>query len=127
MAEAASILIVEDESMVALFLDRAVRRAGYSVVGPFDTVPEAMDAIAAPEITIDAAILDLSLRDNQTSLGIARALHRHGIPFAFLTGDDTALTPESHDGLEAPRILIKPVPLAVLFQTLRDLVDSPQD
>lgn len=127
MAEPASILIVEDETMVALFLDRAVRKAGYDVVGPFDTVPQAMEAIAAPDIPIDAAILDLSLRDNQTSMGIARELRGLGIPFAFLTGDDSTLTPDSHDGNVPRRVLIKPVPLAVLFQTLRDMVNSPQD
>lgn len=126
MSEAPAILIVEDEPLVANFLGRVVRSIGYAVAGVCSNSSEALRALDQPDLRIVAAILDYSLRDGQTSLPVARELRRRSLPFMFLTGDDTAIAEEfGRTGYPVP-ILVKPVPLALLRETLRRTVgDSP--
>src|SRR4029079_10324622 len=53
------ILIVEDESLIAMLIGDAVEEAGGEVVGPCYTVAECMKAAQVEEI--DAAVLDVDL------------------------------------------------------------------
>jgi DNA-binding response OmpR family regulator len=84
------ILVVEDEALIAMDLARVVRRAGCEVVGPAGRVEEALRLAAGQPI--DAAILDVNL-GGEESFGVADALARRGVPFAFLTGYDGTVLP----------------------------------
>jgi CheY-like chemotaxis protein len=77
------VLIVEDESMIAMVMADQVAELGYTVVGPVCTMSEArhLAAIAA----IDAALLDINL-NGALSHEIADILSRRNIPFVFITG-----------------------------------------
>jgi DNA-binding response OmpR family regulator len=79
----ARILIVEDEALIADLLQGMLEELGYEVVGPAASVAEAMCAIDST--TIDAAILDLLLRDQRVE-PVAAVLRAKGTPFAFATG-----------------------------------------
>jgi DNA-binding NtrC family response regulator len=77
------VLVAEDEFVIALEIEDTLRRAGYEVVGPAATAGEA-ERLAAEE-PLDAAVLDLELRDG-TAVAAADALAGRGIPFVFLSG-----------------------------------------
>ena len=77
------VLVAEDEFVIALEIGDTLRRAGYEVVGPAATAGEA--ARLAAEGPLDAAVLDLGLRDG-TAIAAADALAARGVPFVFLSG-----------------------------------------
>src|SRR3954447_773302 len=77
------VLVAEDEFVIAREVGEALRRAGFEVVGPAATAGEA-ERLAAEE-PLDAAVLDLELRDGM-AVAAADALAGRGIPFVFLSG-----------------------------------------
>lgn len=89
------ILIVEDESLVAMLLEAVVEDLGAVPVGPASTVEEGVD-LAGRE-TIDAALLDVNVA-GQRVFPVARVLTERGTPFAFSTGYGESGLPEEWRG-----------------------------
>ena len=83
MAAPHSILIVEDEPLIAMMIEDFLEVLGKALAGFVDTVDAALALIAAGGI--DAAILDVNLRGGEKSFPIADALAAKGIPFVFAT------------------------------------------
>ncbi|HYD88175.1 MAG TPA: PAS domain S-box protein [Vitreimonas sp.] len=77
------ILVVEDETLIAMVLVDYLEEAGCQVVGPAATVEAALGLVDAGDI--DAALLDGNLAGQRVD-GIAAALTKKGVPFAFVTG-----------------------------------------
>ena len=108
------ILVVEDESLIALFISEVLETAGFEVVGPWPTVSKALAQLAIPDCC-DAAVLDASLR-NESAVAVAKALVALGIPFVVATGyNQSQLPPE----LAAVPILAKPVNTEQLIACVR--------
>ena len=82
------ILIVEDESLVALDEEALVRSLGFEVLGPVGHLEEALHIVATERI--DGAVLDIHLDGNATSYPLAAELETRRIPFLFVTGTDKA-------------------------------------
>ncbi|OYY72347.1 response regulator [Sphingomonas sp. 28-63-12] len=79
-----TILIVEDEPLIAMMLEDFLDILGKKVIGPVDCTEDGLAAIAAGGI--DAAILDINLRGGETSWLLADALAEAGVPFVFASG-----------------------------------------
>jgi CheY-like chemotaxis protein len=77
------VLLVEDESLVAMMMGEALRELGYSVIGPCATAAEAAATIDSTDV--NAAILDVNL-DGELVYPVAELLAAREIPFAFITG-----------------------------------------
>lgn len=77
------VLVVEDESLVAMLLETILEDMGCETVGPASTIEEGL-RLAADE-RIDAALLDVNVSGRQV-FPIARALKDRGVPFVFSTG-----------------------------------------
>ena len=114
---APAILIVEDEPLIAMMLEDFLETLGYRVGGVADTVAEALSLIEAS--AFDAVILDVNLRDGESSWAIADALTARGVPFALATGGSADLVPEDHLGTP---ILSKPYTMDGLDATLTKLL-----
>lgn len=76
------VLVVEDEFILALSIERALADAGCEVVGPVGRVSEA--AQAAQDCPLDGAILDVHLH-GETVSPVADRLVRSGVPVLFTT------------------------------------------
>jgi len=76
------VLVVEDETLLAMDLCIVLEEAGYQVVGPAATVAGALALIEASPP--DACVLDLNLRGEQSS-AVAQALKERSIPFLLAT------------------------------------------
>jgi DNA-binding response OmpR family regulator len=113
------ILVVEDEAMIALDLETALRRSGCEVVGPVATVAAAERALA--EQLPDAAVLDIEVADGKT-FPIADALADRGVPFVFLTGYEPDSVPERHAGRP---IATKPCRAETLLRLLIRVAQAP--
>lgn len=96
MTSPASILIVEDEPLIAMMLEDFLDLLGHRVGGTAETVAAARTAVAAGGI--DAAILDLNLKGGEPSWPVADALADAGIPFVLATGGHVANAPPRHAG-----------------------------
>lgn len=78
------ILIVEDEVVVSMEVEMALRDAGAEVVGPVSSVTSALAAIASAQ-QLDLAVLDINLR-GVSAYPVAEMLRSRHIPFVFATG-----------------------------------------
>jgi CheY-like chemotaxis protein len=79
------ILVLEDESLIAMVLEDILEDFGCTVVGPAYDVP-AGEALARDE-AIDGAILDLHI-GNGSSHSVAELLLARRIPFVVASGSD---------------------------------------
>jgi two-component sensor histidine kinase/CheY-like chemotaxis protein len=77
------IMVVEDEALVAMALGELLNEMGYSVIGPFSRISEAI--IKLRNGRIDAAVLDINL-GGEVVYPLADILVADGVPFIFVTG-----------------------------------------
>ena len=77
------IMIVEDEALVAMALRETLDDLGFSVLGPFNRISEAM--VALRNNRIDAAVLDVNL-GGELIYPLADVLTADRVPFVFITG-----------------------------------------
>ncbi len=83
-ASRARVLIVEDDFLVAMLVEEAVRSADMEVIGVVGTVPEAI-AVAASERP-DVITMDIHLQEGGSGIDAAIAIRRQSnIPCIFVT------------------------------------------
>ncbi|MFL5335530.1 MAG: response regulator [Geminicoccaceae bacterium] len=87
------IMLVEDDTLIALDLEASLNEAGCAVLGPMATVAAAIAALA--ENSPDGAVLDVNL-GREMVYPVADALADRGVPFVFLTGYGRDILPERH-------------------------------
>ena len=87
------VLVVVDDALMALDLQRLLHAAGYRVVGPATTVAEIQRMIQRGDI--DCAILDLDV-DRRAPLPIADLLTFADVPFVYLTTGMLGPVPPRH-------------------------------
>ncbi len=85
------ILVVEDESMIALYIAELLEDNGFKVVGPVATLSGAI-ALASRE-TLDGALLDVNIVGGRVD-NVAEILNRRGVPFIFVTANGRDNLPE---------------------------------
>jgi formate hydrogenlyase transcriptional activator len=84
-APIATVLIVEDEFIVADDLRRRLMKADYAVLGLAATAAEARQLLAgAPPVVV---LLDIFLKGPESGLDLAGWLHERQIPFVFLSAN----------------------------------------
>src|SRR5258708_12661505 len=86
-----SVLVVEDDALLAYALAGNLRDVGYRVIGPAGNLTAAKRLLA--DNKIDVACLDVRLGETETSVPLAHSLPALGIPFVFLTAYPTAYLP----------------------------------
>ena len=77
------ILVVEDEAMIAFFIEDCLVGFGHHVVGPASRVGRALSLIKTEEF--DLALLDVNVSGEEV-YPAAVELRSRGIPFIFLSG-----------------------------------------
>src|SRR5262245_15985848 len=87
------ILLVEDETLVALDLEAMLEGAGCEVVGPMPTVASAISRLSSEPV--DGALLDVNL-GKETVYPLADWLRNQRVPYVFLTGYGAEILPEAH-------------------------------
>jgi DNA-binding NarL/FixJ family response regulator len=79
----ATVLLAEDDRLVASELAARLNEAGAKVAGPVATVSQALDTLESADI--DVAVIDYMLEDSN-SAALQAALDSKGVPFVVLTG-----------------------------------------
>ena len=107
------VLIVEDESMIAMLMEDMLLDMGCVIVGVSTGVEDAIERIST--VVFDAAILDLNL-NGRPSYPVAQVLRDKSIPFLLSTGYGTAGVPQEFSHVPT---LTKPFRQPDLEQALR--------
>jgi len=111
------VLIIEDESMVAMLMEDMLHDIGCTVVGMVARFDDALkQATTGP--AFDVALLDVNLNGKQT-FPIAEVLAARGARFIFATGYGEAILPQS---LQGGPILQKPFEQEALERALQGAV-----
>jgi two-component SAPR family response regulator len=111
------VMVVDDDSLLALDLEIFLQDEGCVVVGPAPTADAALALIAAGPP--DLAILDIDL-NGDTSVPIADALAARGVDFLFISGHSRSMLPAAHSKRQ---LLAKPWSEAGLRDALIKLLD----
>ena len=77
------ILVVEDEAIIAAFVEDMLIELGATVVGPAYSVGQALKLAASA--SLDAALLDVNVR-GESMVPVRETLRGRGIPVVFATG-----------------------------------------
>lgn len=111
---AASILIVEDEILVALEMESILEEEGYEIVG---VAADLQSALAYADRNIDLALVDLNLRDGLTGPEIGKRLaSEHKAAVLFVTANPRILG----DGIAGTiGVLTKPTDEASLTSAVK--------
>ncbi len=120
---AASILIVEDEGIIASNIGSNLRKAGYEIAGIASSAEEAFDVVS--RTLPDLMLIDIHLAGSSDGIEVAQKIHSmFGIPFIFLTAHSDSETMERAKKTGPSGYLVKPVQQNSLLQfieeTLRD-------
>jgi DNA-binding response OmpR family regulator len=107
------ILVVEDESIVAIDMASIISMAGGRVIGPFQSIGQGFRFREFKHI--DAALLDISL-NGESVFKLADAIARRGIPIVFLSGREADVLPPEH---RQSRFLSKPCETIGLISALK--------
>lgn len=102
-----SLLIVEDESIIADDLCLCVEELGYQVAGIAQEVTKAIQLIESEEP--DMVLLDIMLKGNQTGIDLATIIQdKYHLPFIFLTSLYDQKTVELANKTKPMAYVVKP-------------------
>jgi DNA-binding NarL/FixJ family response regulator len=114
----ATVLIAEDEPLVALFLTDVVKEQGLAAIGPAATPEKAL--AAAAEKPPQIAIIDANLGAKGDGIALAEELQRlHGTRIIFLSGDASLSAKPAVHALKPLAVLQKPCLPSELETALR--------
>jgi CheY-like chemotaxis protein len=114
-----TVLVVEDEYVIAAELREWLRDAGAEVVGPVASPEDALMLIGEADGALDAAVLDVNLGGGMTAFAVAERLERLGVPFLFASGDGEQAAAR---GFHARPRLEKPVSEQELLRALGQML-----
>ena len=118
--EKPTVLVVEDEFIIALDLSETVRDLGYRVEGPFSDKDHAF--IAIDQELPDCAILDVYTADGEV-YPLADALTEAGVPIIFHSGH---VEPGDVEARYPKAIACaKPCPPDQIIRVLQQALDQP--
>jgi DNA-binding response OmpR family regulator len=112
------VLVVEDEWLIAEQIAAVLDDLECDLVGPVPSVRDAL-ALLADDESIDAAMLDISLR-REESFPIATALAERRKPFLFMSGYADKDLPQAFRDC---RLLLKPASMNEIAAGVRSLLD----
>lgn len=108
-----NIVIVEDEGLIAIDLQRRLERAGYRVPAVAGTANEALEVIR--EKSPDLILMDIQLQGNADGIQVAEQVRRDfDIPVVYLTAYEDSRTLERASQTHAFGYIKKPIDSASL-------------
>jgi PAS domain S-box-containing protein len=104
---AASILVVEDEGLIAAEIELRLQQLGYVVSGVVDNAIDVFDHAAV--VRPDLVLLDVHIKGNLSGIDVGRRLRdEFHIPFIFMTAHADTATIEEAAALQPYGYIVKP-------------------
>jgi CheY-like chemotaxis protein len=115
VTEGRSILIVEDEPLIAMMLEDFLDSLGHRIVGTCESVEDALAIVERGDF--DVAIIDVQLKNGEKVWPVADRLADTGKPFILATGGHVEPPPERH---AAAPVLAKPYTIDAIEPALAE-------
>jgi|SRR5215217_1166819 len=115
MTEGRTILIVEDEPLIAMMLEDFLDSLGHRIAGSCETVADALAIVEKGDF--DVAIIDVQLKNGEKVWPVADRLADTGKPFILATGGHVEPPPARH--ADAP-VLSKPYTIDAIEPALAE-------
>ena len=120
-----SVLIVEDEALVASYIEEVLAESGFCVAAVAASGPEALSLAAESRPSV--ALVDIRLTGPIDGIELACQLRRRfAVPAIFLTGLIDADTTERARAAEPLGFLPKPFLPSQVFNVLQRALDLPE-
>jgi CheY-like chemotaxis protein len=113
------VLVVEDESLVAMLIEDVLAELGYDPIAVASRLDEAL--ICAETLSFDFAVVDINLNGQRTD-PVVEIMQRRGIPFLFASGYGPAGVTE---GWAHVPVVQKPFQPYELASAIRRTLASP--
>jgi len=120
MSASVSVLVVEDEALIAMDLQALLEEAGYRVLGPANSTAAAMALLDGTDP--DVALLDVNLGRSDV-FGVANELATRKTKVIFLTGHTVQRLPHAH---RHRPLVAKPYLPHVLLQAVQSALAQPE-
>lgn len=118
-----SVLIVEDEPIIAEDLSSLLTESGYKVAGVCHSGEEALDLLLNRAPTF--AILDVNLGQGMSGFDVAEVIHsKYHIPYIFLTSFDDEATLGEAQKYAPYGYLVKPFQDRTLLTTIKTALSN---
>jgi DNA-binding NarL/FixJ family response regulator len=112
-----NLLIVEDEALVASYIQDVLEESGFTIAGVASTGPEALSL--ANDVRVDLALVDIKLAGPMDGIEVAKLLReRHDVPSIFLSGMHDPETMRRAQEVEPLGFLQKPFRPSQVFNAL---------
>ncbi len=121
------ILIVEDDTLLALVEERIVKRMGYEVIAKASNAKDAFRYI--DELKPDIILMDNQLIGELHGLDIVERMRNEGnlTPVVFISGESDLSQQERAQNLNCVDYLVKPVYSDSLYEPLERAVDIAKE
>ena len=118
-----NLLVVEDDPLVASYIQDVLEESGFKIVGVASSGPEALSL--ATEGGIDLALVDIKLAGPMDGLEVARLLRErgHSVPSIFLSGFHDPATMARAQGVQPLGFLQKPFRPSQVFNALEKALE----
>lgn len=111
------ILIVEDESIIALDLQYGLKDLSYKVIGTTDNGQDAIDMAA--EHLPDVVLMDIKLKGNMSGIEASEIISELGIAVVYLTANNDTETFNKSNIKRSYGFVSKPYDINKLDKTLK--------
>lgn len=118
-----NIILVEDDFIISLLLEKQIQRMGYAVSAKVDNGPEAIDKVKKQHL--DLVLMDIKLVGDMDGVDAMKAIREFSkIPVIYLTGNADDNTKQRANETDPDGYLIKPVDMEVLKRTIRNVLEN---
>jgi len=122
----ASILIVEDEALIASYIEEVLGESGFAVAGIAASGQEALSLAAQTRPAL--ALVDIRLTGPIDGIELARQLReKFGLPAIFLSGHFDAETTKRAEAAQPLGFLAKPFLPSQVFRAIARALDLSED
>ncbi len=123
MSDKNRILIVEDEFIIAMLIEKQVTRLGYTVVDKVTSGDRAIDAAKARKC--DLILMDIKILGDLDGIDTMKEIRNFSdVPVIYITGNSDPLTRERAFTTNPSGYIIKPIELEVLRVTIGEALGS---
>ncbi|SRR5690606_31688555 len=116
-----SVLIVEDELIIALDLKSSLKKLGFKVLNSVNTGEKAITVTKNHSPSI--VLMDVNLKGKLNGIDAAKEILSMDIPVVFLTAQNDSITLTHINRLSCP-VLLKPFNIFSLKSTIEDVLNS---
>ena len=117
MTKTYDVLVVEDDPLFLVALERGIKKLGYRVLQVVDNSEDALAALQSK--TPDFILMDISIKGAMDGIELAKVIRRnHSIPIVFLSAHQDKAIYEEARKIQRADYLIKPFDTASLRRVI---------